>query len=442
MKKIKKFLPTVVYTFLFLLIVFLTFAVFERKSPLPSDASGITVIDLNDNNDSPLPNSESIPDNPEENADDKSDLPNETTTETKIYDDVVPRLSSGDNRLQKIYGNGKIKLENVLPVQDGYYTVVSSEAESGDVASSSFCVGIVKSDFQNNLLSVCPVFENETYLFSQLSPCGIVVIDENNAKKSVVRIVSYDFKEYDSFQIETPAHTTVAPIKNGFLLFASYEKESVVFAYSDGVMTFRALDRGMIIDYFEYEDFFRVFFTSDSGWFSLDVNKSNATTSGKKIYSTETSLLFISPRQNGFLTVEQKENVVFAGVYQTNNRSEKISLGSLDVRAIRSDGENIYLVCDKTVVIDSSLHALQTTDDASFDVLSDIVQTKDGFRFIARTPDAKNVFVTQKGGKLSVSPLPFSSSVFYLVYTHDETFVCVYQNGEYVEAIEIIATSE
>ncbi len=358
MKRFKAAVPTVCYTVLLLAIALLSFLIAGKSGVMPTSAKSSSSPE--ENKDLPLPAQE---------------------PEAPLYDDVFPRKAISGK--QKIYGEGNVRLHDVIQTPVDSFVILTSECEKGDVGALNPVVAVVKINENNDLISSYRIAENEKYITAQQTPVGIALVTQNSdGKRDSVHIVGYDLLGESKFDV-APGSARVIPTEKSFVLFITNPDGCVAYTLRDGKLLFQNVGKYSLVDLMEYEDNYVLFCIDEFGASSVLITDKKSLTVTEKQRVSADKILFVKPTQSGFLTVE-KGNGTYARIYSANmkERVKETDLGAVNVKnAFRAD-VSVVLPCENSGYI--LLHDDLTTEllETSNKSLLDIVNINGSERFL------------------------------------------------------------
>ena len=419
MKKFKSALPTVCYTFLLLSIALLSFLIAGKASAQPSVA---------EEPDAPL-NEEIRP----EQTEDSVEINNRT-----VYSDEFPRPS--DQGIQRIYGEGNVVFKGALHTSVGNFLFLESDCTVGDLTSQSSCLALIKTNENGDLLQRTIIAEKEKFLSAQVTPVGIVVTSSDETSSfDHVRVFNVELRMENEFKIAPPYAERILPTEENFIIFADYGDECLLYRYADTKLLFQEIDRGQLVEFFEYEEEIVLFLTDDSyGSTLLHIDKKTLSTT-KKTNLSPSLLLSVWPVWDGkktyYCTMEKSSEIVVKR-YDVNTLSyvETVRLGNLDIEKIYPTNDGILFVAGKK----EEYYQVETSE--SIVVRKIDVNTDEKINTVLRTPEKTVIILSDADNNFFfIGKEKIGNACYVFPYLSGENEITFYQQkkdeygNDYVE---------
>lgn len=454
MKSLKKLIPLILYTTLILSIFIMCFVIVQNNNKLNAD--GI----LNSQQEQPTQSeNEQLPNDTIELP--STSMPNNTENEeidnVFLYNDSVPRSSFASDKYlytQKIYGNSTTNLHNVINSPLGIFIICSSSSTIGDVSGTSPTIGIVKIDTSGNVLNVFnfTYTYTENYISSAITQNGIIIISTEASKNYLyVNIIPLSLDNISTFRIPYAPNANLSVNTETFFIFAEYTNENVVYKYCNGDFIFQSINKGIIVDFFDFGNYYTIF-TKDANSNNYTISKLNVETLNL-IYTqsfNNTNLLYVAPimeeKTQFFIVLEEKLGIVYAKKYATDMYeliSEKRLGSSTIVNVLYSENE-LLLVCNGNINGIITLYSDLHTDFYETNVAFEITNVLD-VNFINNTvycicSNSKDelAMLTCNENTTSIQYIEGTSKKASFILNNNGTFCILYETPT---AIEIIGLS-
>lgn len=453
MKKIKKYIPAILYCTLLLIAVSLCIYIAETTDFVAEATENGEIAYSPEDTE----NTSSVEIFPEK----KEDPFEPTTTEKPIqqefepYSDVVPRNASSSEEYaykQKIYGDGSVELCDVIQTSVGIYIIAKTDNKKGDIFGTDPCVGVAKIDAFGNListLSLDPAYANK-YVTAGPTSLGLVIITlSKDAKYFYIYILSYDLTASTPYRIPAGKSGAIHATQNSFLLFSEYENESLVYSFTNGSFSFQSIPRGKVIQLFEYGTYYILFtsFERDNTYTVSRISKDTLSILQETTYSS-TLLQYVFPifrdAKQQFITLENRNGVIWARIFldQTFNETTEIKkIGTFSLQRAFYDGENILLVCNGNIngiiILHSDLSTQfpNTTTDYIPLTIEECIYYEQNFYILSRSDTDDLALITTKNDSVSYEYFHVKTKKGTIIQNLDKSFTLVYQSDSQIEIL-------
>ena len=462
MKKIKKYIPAILYIVLLLVAVTLCMLVADRTdfnaearkndgSFDPTQAEKTSAVeDLPpESKESEFVPTSTITDPVDEDK-------NSQTSENLIpYDLTVPRNAFSDDTylfMQKIFGDGATNLQDVIQTSVGIYAIVETTSVHGDVCGEESCVGIVRLDSYGNILSAKALDPSDGKIFvtASSSPLGLVVVTKSIEEKYFyVHVIPYDLTQGSAQRITRGKSAKIIPTQNAFLLFAEYDDESLVYLFSTEMLSFQSIPVGAVVDVFEYGTYYTVF-SNDPKTNTYTVSKLSKQTLSLLQQTTFTSgtLSYIFPimenQTQSFIAIEQHSDGVWVKKFTDNRFTEMAGskkIGNILLENAFFDGEKIQLVCSGNLNGIIVIHSDLTTSfpDPSENVLPqnvcEIMCDNNAIYHLSITEEGLPALSIIKDNSISTEYINVPAAAAKMILTLDKRIILFVQNNDIIKII-------